>query len=908
MNPNAVAKPRPNRGGFLLLLLCLLAILSFLFFPSFNLDQALFANDGPYGVQMSLYLRPPGSFFGIWNDLYWLGAYNGNYSLNITGALLFLLRPRLFVNFYAPLTSLILGLCAWFFFRRLRFNTFTCVLAGLAAALNMNFFSNACWGLGTRGLCLGATFLALAAVTSSFRRFAVIKLILAGLAIGLSISEGGDNGGIFSLFVAAYAFFLTIIQEGPMPKKILWGVGRVILMAALAGLFAVQSLLVFQDVAVKGVAGVEQNDMSPQVKWDWATQWSLPKAETLRVIIPGLYGYRLDTPNGGNYWGTVGQQPGWTPENPVGFPRHSGSGEFAGVLVVLVVLWALANSFSRTAVTYDPKERKLIWFWGVMGLVALLLAWGRHAPFYRVLYVLPYFSTIRNPMKFMHPFHMTLMILFAYGLMGLSRRYLEKASAGTLSLGEHIKGWWAKAAKFEKRWLWGCLVLLGLSVLAYLIYNVSRGDLVAHLTRVGFDEPTAQQIARFSVGEVGMFIVFLAASVGALVMIQSGALGGRRARWAGVLLGVILVVDLVRADTPWIQYLNIKEKYATNPVLDVLRNQPYEYRVTVPNFQVPPQATQVQQLLMQVYQIEWLQHHFQLYNIQALEVAQMPRVPEDYAAFNRALSGKQLRLWQLTNTRYILALAGFTDAFNRQLDPQLKRFHTVLDFEITQRPGGGITAVTNTTGPYALIGFAGALPRAKLYAQWQVSTNDAATLKELGEPAFHPEQNVIVAEAIPAPEPTATNAMMAPVQIFDYSSRRIEMHCQATAPTVLLLNNRWDPELAGDHRRPLRAAAALQFRHARHASAGRHAHGGLPIQAVGQRFLADVRVRDLRVAPLRFCVDGGETTEDSDRPRTHASVRTRSTAIFDRGLRRVKLAPWVGQHRAHHFAVGSSRD
>ena len=58
--------------------------------------------------------------------------------------------------------------------------------------------------------------------------------------------------------------------------------------------------------------------------------------ETLRVIVPGLYGYRLDTPNGGNYWGKVGQDPAYETTKQ-GFPRHSGAGEYAGVLVVQVV-------------------------------------------------------------------------------------------------------------------------------------------------------------------------------------------------------------------------------------------------------------------------------------------------------------------------------------------------------------------------------------------------------------------------------------------------------------------------------------------------------------------------------------------------------------------------------------------
>src|SRR5439155_1508593 len=61
---------------------------------------------------------------------------------------------------------------------------------------------------------------------------------------------------------------------------------------------------------------------------------------------------------------------------------------------------------------------------------SVLLEFGRYAPFYQFVYMLPYFSTIRNPAKFTHPFNWSLVILFAYGIHGLCRRYL----AGVLPL------------------------------------------------------------------------------------------------------------------------------------------------------------------------------------------------------------------------------------------------------------------------------------------------------------------------------------------------------------------------------------------------------------------------------------------------------------------------------------------
>ena len=46
----------------------------------------------------------------------------------------------------------------------------------------------------------------------------------------------------------------------------------------------------------------------------------------------------------------------------------------------------------------------LLWFWIGTCVLSLLFAFGRFAPFYQLLYALPYFSAIRNPAKFLHVF------------------------------------------------------------------------------------------------------------------------------------------------------------------------------------------------------------------------------------------------------------------------------------------------------------------------------------------------------------------------------------------------------------------------------------------------------------------------------------------------------------------------
>ena len=86
-------------------------------------------------------------------------------------------------------------------------------------------------------------------------------------------------------------------------------------------------------------------------------------------------------------------------------------------------------------------------------------------------------------------------------------------------------------------------------------------------------------IAAFSIRQIGWFILFFVLAVGLLALILSGAFAGRRAKWGGILLGTLLVLDLGRADLPWIVFWNYPQKYASNPIVDILRNKPYEHRV-----------------------------------------------------------------------------------------------------------------------------------------------------------------------------------------------------------------------------------------------------------------------------------------------------------------------------------------
>ena len=806
--------------------LLLLAVLS-LFLPGVYLpDQTLFSNDGPLGRLMAQCHQLPGRFTGSWEDLNGIGFSGGAAPPGITFGLQFLLKPILFSKLYALISLIILGLGAWCFFVNLRLAPAACYLGGLAAALNSNFFSVACWGVAAQAINAGMFFFALAALADTSSPWRWLRVILAGLAVGMGVIEGADVGAISSLYVGAFIAFQAWAGGGPWLKRIGLGLSRLTLVALCAALIAAPAVFSLVTTNIEGIAGTQQDTQSKQARWDWATQWSLPVQETTGLVVPGLFGYRMDTPDGGQYWGGIGRTPaidrfitnGGQGSPPSGLMRQSGGGFYSGGLVVLLALWALAQSLYRKNSVFTLSQRKWLWFWLVVAMISALLAFGRFAPFYRMVYALPYFSTIRNPVKFFNFVCFAIIIFFAYGLDGLWRKYMQPSEKAKSVRWAGLKDWWAGAGRQEKSWIYGCGLVLALSLLAWSSYAYQRQALVNYLQTVQFDDLKAEQIASFSIRQVGWFLFFFVLSAGLIACVFSGAFAGTRARWGGIVFGLLLVADLGRANQPWVVYWNYPEKYASNPIIDRLRDKPFEHRVAL----LPTQTPQYFFGLKSLYRSEWLQQQFPYYNIQSLDIVQMSRMPEDFAAYIHAQAlgwnavGFQsfIRLLQLTNSRFLLGPADELDNLNQGINQADQQFRIVKRFYIAPKHGitnvttqEELTAVPNENGTYALFDFSGALPRAKLYSDWQVDTNNQDVLNQLFSPSFNPDQSMLVSDEIP---PAATTAGKNPnagsVVFASYSPKDIVLKSNAHSPTVLLLNDHFDPNwkvLVDGRRKPL---------------------------------------------------------------------------------------------------------
>ena len=828
-------------GGLAVLLII---VTLFLFWDSTKPAMTLFSNDGPLGSISSNAIKMPGTFFGYWHDLNWLGYEQPSASPGIYMALGLLLQNSvLYLKWCTPICLIILGLSAWFFFRTLGLRNLACTIGAIAAAFNMEVVSYACWGLPSRSLTFATTFLAGSFILRALKSRPWINLTIAGICVGLGLMEGYDIGALFSLYIAVFILFGFLIkprERGEQPnigRASCQGIAGIALVALAAGLASSSTISTLVGTQLQGSSNVqtENTQAAKEQQWNFLTQWSLPKMEALRIVVPGLYGYRLDTPRsydsekiisleGGRYWGSMGQDPileqiNETEEIIAAFgqrnvlpgelaqvmnisvnqatqlmsrvqnkgrflQRHSGSGEYVGIVVFLLAIWAILFALNKRASLYSGTERRMILFWGFIALSSLLLAFGKHSIFYQLIYQMPFFNTMRNTIKFLHPMHFALIILGAYGVEGLIR--LAKLET-------------KENSKLIRKWIIGSSIVASIILIFSLIFSSVKKLLAQHIASQGFSLEEALTMASFAGKELIITSIFLVISVFFIAKI----LKTKAATPFVIGLSLLVIADLTRANLPWIQYDDYKYKYEnnTNPIINQLSQSSHEGRVTISRLS--------NRDLSGLYRIEWLQHQFLYNNIQSIDIVQAPRMSADHEAFERrfTITGDtnthylEGRRWELTNTRWILGGTNDVSIFNQKFDPGKGRFTSTNSFLIGLRsdirnPSSpsyeDLTTQLQPNGPYCLIRFDGALPRAKLYSYWQVQTNNSVTLETLASREFDPHSTVIVNTQI-KPSTATDNQVAGSVSIKEYKPKVIQLTANIISETVLMLNDHWSP-------------------------------------------------------------------------------------------------------------------
>lgn len=286
----------------------------------------------------------------------------------------------------------------------------------------------------------------------------VLYFILLACCAAWGLRYQPDFAVVYFVLVLAYAIFLLIrelrnptpleLEERPIVddpdlippppptplKRLTIGIGAAILTFGLLAAPSIHTTLttllqhrlnqIEQSSPSKETSsGAQEKSSSGEDKWIFATNWSLPPAETLELIAPAYLGRQSGDPTS-PYIGELGRSFNWSVKNPTGgflnFRQHIvyiGAIPFAfAIFAILSIFWRKKEATSEKDSVADPHTSEII-FWSVAALIALLLAYGRYTPIYRLFYSLPYMSLLRAPVKMIRIVEFSTAALVAFGLV-----------------------------------------------------------------------------------------------------------------------------------------------------------------------------------------------------------------------------------------------------------------------------------------------------------------------------------------------------------------------------------------------------------------------------------------------------------------------------------------------------------
>ncbi len=399
------------------------------------------------------------------------------------------------------------GLFTFCFVRALGFTFWPAVFAGVAYMMSGQVASLVSPGHDGKMYVSALAPLLLWMIVRAVRDGRLWAWGMIALVTGLAILTP-HNQMVYYLALLAIPFTIWIALRGndePLARPV--ALRRILIAGAAAalgvGIAALQFFPFYSylDFAARGVAR----------GYEYATSYSMPPEEMLNFYLPQFSGI-LDA-----YWG----------RNL--FKLHS---EYVGAVVLLVA----GLAFGATA------RRKHLWFWGVTGLIATLVALGGHTPFYRVWYLLPMMKVVRAPAMI---FYIAQLAIAVFAAIGLERLLRDGVKRG------YLIGWGAFAVVV--------LILAGGGALTSLAQSLASPE------RYAFVEQNTGALVGGAVRS------FLFAAL-AIAVIWAGSTRRLSGMAVAAALVALAAADLWSVERRYFRFSPpASELYATDPTIEYLQ-------------------------------------------------------------------------------------------------------------------------------------------------------------------------------------------------------------------------------------------------------------------------------------------------------------------------------------------------
>jgi len=688
-----------------------------------------------------------GEGFPLWNPIILGGSpfvesLAGGDSLYPPSALLlFLLDPYRALGWKLVLHVFFAGIFMYGWIRRLGLSKPSALLAGLAYGLAPFMVTLVLGGQDGKIFVTALTPLLFWVTESFLVRGGLKATALVSLVVGAVMLTTHFQTAYF-LFggVGAYVLFRSVLiwragedeDPGAGASRVAATRFGVFVAAAVlgAGVAAVQLLPAASYVRNHSRRIATTTDASAEESRAYASSWSLHPEEVAALVVPEFVGVSAANADWarGTYWG----------RNP-----FKGNHEYVGLVVLLLA----GVSF------FGGARRSLRFFLSGLGGVALLFALGSHTPVWRLFYeIAPGIGLFRAPSLAIFIFGFSVVTLMAFGV----ERLLELEGTGS-------EVDWIRPGRFL--WIASGALLAGFVLVAsgglsglwsFAVYRDMPDQAAQLLTNA---EPFIER---------GFMIAVALAALTAGV-----AWGLRTARLASlgavVALGMLISLDLIRVDMPFIQTQDFAAFRAPDPNIDFLLER------------------QREEDPFRVFSLRGLNGQDVRPGMFGLELA-AGHHPNDLGRYREliGMEGSSLpvnlvvsaNVLKMLNIRYVL----WPDQLGAPADAGLP-----ADIADNLRR---LSQTTIQGRPYESVYEFPDLPRARLVGDAMILPDDQAVPYMLSDD-FDPARQVVLSD--PLPIDLTDGEVVGSVEWVERNNNDMTLRVNADRPAVLVLADNWFP-------------------------------------------------------------------------------------------------------------------